>query len=171
MVTTTDPRTPEASGDFFLKKNLSNLGKDMLVLKFMSYLILTLKSNMLNRHTNFACGDQALVVSTYLRRFLQFIGNEEFNVHVPPARIGFQPFYICEKHGICGLSKPKVLDFQRNPTEKLELCPWIYPPFFVADFGETTFGGDSFRQLKSAMKKPWLFRLYRASYYPIMLGL
>lgn len=35
--------------------------------------------------------------------------------------------------GFVDLSKPKVLDFQRNPTEKLELCPWICPPFFVAD--------------------------------------
>lgn len=34
---------------------------------------------------------------TYLRRFLQFIGNEEFKVHLPPARIGFQAFHICEK--------------------------------------------------------------------------
>lgn len=69
MVTTTDPRTPEVYVDFFLekKKKLSNLGNDMLVLKFMCYLNLTLKSNMSNRHTNFACGDdQALVVSTYI---------------------------------------------------------------------------------------------------------
>lgn len=41
-----------------LRKNLSNLGNDMLVLKFMCYLNLTC--------THFACGDQSLVVSTYI---------------------------------------------------------------------------------------------------------
>ena len=40
-------------GFLFGKKNLSNLGNDMLVLKFMCSLYLTLKSNMLNRHTIF----------------------------------------------------------------------------------------------------------------------
>ena len=71
VVATTDPR--QNGGGLrkftwicFLEKKLSNLGNYMLVLKFMSYLNLTLKSNMFNRHTNFACGDQSLVVSTYI---------------------------------------------------------------------------------------------------------